>query len=304
MRATIQGSTDDRSLAPEIRAEPRPRATALAPRTTFRIGGSARCYYAPATVAEFRAVLVRVARESSAPFFLGGGANVLFPDGEFDRPVISTEKLRGVEVRGRTIRAEAGVRLNTLIKTAIQAGLSGLEYFVGIPGTCGGGVAMNAGGRYGSLGERVTELGLMPLGGGPVEVVRGDDIVWNYRSSELGGRAVAWATFELAPGSSSELRREAGAFMREKAGTQPVHALSAGCVFRNPPGRSAGELLDRAGLKGRGIGGAQFSDVHANFIINVNGDATARDVRALVDAARREVDSQFGVRLETEMVLA
>jgi UDP-N-acetylenolpyruvoylglucosamine reductase len=141
------------------------RGVSLAGRTSFKTGGTAREFHAPATIEGLEAALSSCARRGVRPFILGGGANTLFPDGEFIRPVISTEKLRWLEVDGSALVAECGVRLNYLIQTACRAGLGGLEGFVGIPGTAGGAVMMNAGGGGWSFGDRVEELGLLPIAG-------------------------------------------------------------------------------------------------------------------------------------------
>jgi UDP-N-acetylmuramate dehydrogenase len=280
-----------------------PGAVSLARRTTFKIGGTARECYEPATLEELGGILERLGAEGRRPFLLGGGANTLFPDGEFLQPVVSTERLRGIEVDGRSIVAECGARLNVLIQTALRAGLAGLEGFVGIPGTAGGAVVMNAGGAGWSFGERVVELGLFPIGGGPLVRARGSDVRWAYRRAHLGGYAVAWVRLELAPGDTDRLKSSARSFMVRKARSQPLDEASAGCIFKNPEGGSAARLIDDLGLKGLRRGGAVVSRLHANFIVNPEGRATARDVRGLIDEVRSRVAGARGVFLETEIVL-
>ena len=272
--------------------------------TTFKIGGRAREFYTPSTPGEFRILLGKLASEGKDPFFLGGGANTLFPDGEYTRPVISLERFRGVEVENDYLTAESGVRLETMISTAIRSGLGGLEVFVGIPGTCGGAVTMNAGGSGWSFGERVVELGVMHRRGGPVERIKGSEVSWEYRTANLRGYVVLWARLKLQRGDTAGLRQRAGQLMRRKLASQPLGAPSAGCVFRNPPGYHAGELIDRFGLKGLSSGGAKISERHANFIINATGSATASDVKALVARVSEVIEQNIGVRMETEVVLA
>ena len=280
-----------------------PGAVSLARRTTFKIGGTARECYEPATLPELGGILDRLGAEGRRPFMLGGGANTLFPDGEFLQPVVSTEKLRGIEVKGRSIVAECGVRLNFLIQTALRAGLAGLEGFVGIPGTAGGAVMMNAGGSGWSFGERVVELGLFPIAGGPLIRARASDVRWAYRRAHLDGFAVAWVRLELAPGDSDRLKSSARTFMLQKKRTQPLDEASAGCIFKNPEGSSAARLIDELGLKGLRRGGAAVSSLHANFIVNVEGSATASDVLGLIDEVRARVADARGIFLETEIVL-
>ncbi len=276
----------------------------LAARTSFRIGGVAREFYAPASADELRSILRSLHERGVQPFLLGGGANTLFPDGEFAHPVISTENLRGLTVEGRKLRAESGVRLNVMIQTAMRAGLGGLEGLIGIPGTAGGAVCMNAGGAGWSFGDHVLELGLLPLDGGPIFCLKSSEVCWGYRTSHLKGCVVAWVTMDLTPDSPERLRERASTFMRKKVATQPLGIPSAGCVFRNPPGASAGRWIESLGLKGLSRGGAKVSERHANFIVNTTGCARATDVLMLVEDVRSRVERHFGVRLETEIVLA
>jgi len=276
----------------------------LSTRTSFKIGGVAREFHIPTTIEELRGLLRALHKRRVELFILGGGANTLFPDGEYQRPVVSTEKLRGLTIDGHRVRAECGVPLNVLINTAIRAGLAGLEGFVGIPGTAGGAVRMNAGGAGWSFGDRVLELGLLPLDGGPLEVVPGKDVAWGYRTCGINGFVVAHAVFDLTRETPAPIRERSVAFMKRKAATQPLRLPSAGCIFRNPEGSSAGKCIEQLGLKGLSRGGARVSERHANFIVNATGRARASDVLYLVEEVRSRVERELGVRLETEIVLA
>lgn len=276
----------------------------LASRTSFKIGGVAREFYTPLAIEELREILQGLHERGDRPFLLGGGANTLFPDGEYSRPVVSTERMRRLTVDGTRVRAECGVQLNTLINTTIRAGLGGLEGCVGIPGTAGGAVMMNAGGAGWSFGDRIVELGLLPLDGGSLVVVEGKDVPWRYRSCGLSGFVIVHAVFDLVPERLDRLRERAIALMKKKAATQPLRMPSAGCVFRNPDSGSAGQWIDSLGLKGLSRGGAQVSERHANFIVNATGSARAADVVSLLEDVRGRVEQQIGVRLETEIVLA
>ncbi|MCZ6793525.1 MAG: UDP-N-acetylmuramate dehydrogenase [Planctomycetota bacterium] len=275
---------------------------ALSGETSFRIGGKAREYHTPSTVGELRELLGELRRRR--PFILGGSSNTLFPDGTFERPVISTAGLRGLDVGERSILSECGVPLGTLISRAIEHGLGGLEGFVGIPGTVGGAVVMNAGGSGSSFGDRVAKLGLISLESAELVEVPGAEIPWGYRGWNLEGYVVAWALLELEPVSTLELRRRAGSLFHRKRDTQPLAEPSAGCVFKNPPGHAAAALIDRLGLKGLRRGGAMVSRRHANFIVNPEGRARAEDVRQLIDEIRGRVEVEYGIRLETEIVMA
>ena len=276
----------------------------LSERTTFKIGGEACEYHEPQSIEEFLVLLERLSSDGREPFILGGGANVLFPDGSYSRPVVSTTGLNEIRVLDERMEVGAGVRLNALIRSAINAGLGGLEVFVGIPGTCGGAVTMNAGGRGWTFGQRVESLLVVPREGGKVVRLKGAEVDWTYRSSNLGDAVVLSATLKLRADHPRNLRCAAGDFMRRKVATQPYHTPSAGCIFRNPEGASAGELIERLGMKGYACGGARISSRHANFIINETGVARSEDVKQLIQDVRARVAREFGIRLETEVVFA
>ncbi len=280
------------------------RHVPLAPRTSIRIGGWARDYFEPHDLEDLRVLLGALHEAGKKPFLLGAGTNVVFPDGEYGTPVVSTRFLSRSTVEGGLLRAECGTLLSRLIQVSMGNGLSGLESLVGIPGTAGGALVMNAGGRDGSFGDRVAEVGLLPADGGPVVVRRGEDIAWGYRRAEIGPYCVAWVTLRLRPDSPEAVRQRVRTCILKKSESQPLGQWSAGCVFRNPPGFAAGALIDRAGLKGLSRGGARVSERHANFIVNADGSASAVDFRALVEEVRSRVAGAFGVRLETEVILA
>lgn len=275
----------------------------LAGRTSFEIGGEADEFYLPEDVEELRELCRRLHEEGKSPHILGGGCNTLFPDGPFLRPVISTERLRRVSLDGNRLRVEAGLRMDVLIRTAIEAGLSGLEWFVGIPGTAGGAAAMNAGGGGHSFGDHVARLWAIRLDTGELESIAGRDVRWDYRSSHLEGLLITAVELELAPGEVLPLRLRARELLKRKAALQPLSSASAGCIFRNHPSGPAAAFIERAGLKGEREGGAVVSRRHANFILNESGRATSRDVLALLTRVRARVREAFGVWLETEVII-
>jgi UDP-N-acetylmuramate dehydrogenase len=268
------------------------------------IGGPADCLQVPETAEEMRLILAHWRSQGVEPFILGGGCNTLFPDNRFTRPVVLTEKLRGLAVRETRLIAEAGVRLDILIRCAIESGLSGLEMFIGIPGTVGGAVAMNAGGSGHEFGQLVrTASGVDPDSGELVEVPAAR-IEWNYRSAQLNGLVVTAVELDLVPGDTPALRQRARQLMQRKASAQPLSNASAGCIFKNPPGLSAGKLIEEAGLKGERSGGAVVSTKHGNFIVNESGKASARDILRLIERIRERVWNLFQVSLELEIVVA
>lgn len=274
----------------------------LSGETSIQIGGVAHDYFVPINLAELQSLLLDLRDRN--PFILGGGCNTLFPDESFDRPIISTERIQRIELGDTHIRAECGVRIGTLVRASVEAGLGGLECFIGIPGTIGGAVVMNAGGGGRSIGDRIVELGLLPRDGGALVQLPGKEIDWGYRSWNLKGYVVAWALFELDPADTQELRRISADVFRRKRETQPLGDPSSGCVFKNPPGKAAAALIDSLGLKGLRFGGAMVSESHANFIVNKYGQAKAADVKRLIEHIRERVESAYQVRLETEIILA
>ena len=269
--------------------------------TTFRIGGPAQYLAVPSSVEEF-VRLEEWARREGLPFLLlGGGSNLLVGDGGFPGLVVLTRELMEVEVDGHRIRAQGGVFLGLLSAFALRGGLSGLEPLAGIPGTLGGALVMNAGAFGRTLGDLVEEVEV--LVDGKVEVLRGVEVDWGYRTSSLKGSTVVGATLKLVPGDGGKIREDMVRFARLRRQKQPLDFPSAGSVFKNPPGHSAGRLIDEAGLKGARVGDAMVSPLHANFIVNL-GQASARDVRLLVEVVKERVRERFSISLEEEIVYA
>lgn len=285
----------------------------LAPFTTFRIGGPADWFLEVTDAGDVVLAVRALAGTGIGLTFLGSGSNVLIGD----------RGIRGVVVRARTaaiaseqpslVRADAGVSINGLVRWTVLRGLGGLEAWAGTPGTVGGAIVGNAHYAGQLIGELVASVRLVQPDG-TVNNVAGTELEFGYDTSRLPrtGEVILSAAFRVEPGRDpAALRSVARASLLHRKGTQPLHLPSAGCVFQNPdPARdrlpaglawSAGALIDRAGLKGRAVGGARVSPVHANFIVN-EGGATARDIRALVKLCRDEVRAQFGVELRDEIV--
>jgi len=283
-------------LPPEIVA----RNVPLAPLTWFRLGGPAEYLIRPRSVDELRAV-IRAAREADMPLRIFGlGANLLVPD----------EGVRGVVLRldqGEFARydvnegfAGGGVDMTELTRSAVRAGRAGLEQLAGIPGTVGGGIAMNCGGKYGDIAKAVRSVELMNSDG-DIETIEHERMGFAYRQSDIGERFVVGVRFELAPTDPETLKQRYREIWDYKQQTQPaMSGHSAGCIFRNPDGDSAGRIIDRAGLKGFRIGSAFISEQHANFAMADRG-GSARDVRELIQTIRTRVFESSGVELEPEV---
>ncbi|MFI5177186.1 MAG: UDP-N-acetylmuramate dehydrogenase [Vicinamibacterales bacterium] len=285
----------------------------LAELTTFGVGGPAEWLVTVRSVSELAAV-IRLAREGGAPVsVLGGGSNVLVPD-EGVRGVVLRLDLREMsQPAPDRVRADAGVTMNGLVRWTIGRGLAGLEAWAGTPGTVGGAIYGNAHFGGANIGDLVRQVALVSLGGEVVEAAA-RDLGFAYDTSRLQRtrEVVVWAEFGVAAGDPATLRQTARASLAFRKRTQPLALASAGCVFQNPdPSRdrlpagvpaSAGALVDLAGLKGAREGGAQISSTHANFIVN-HGTATARDIRTLIETARRAVRDRFGIELRNEVVM-
>jgi UDP-N-acetylmuramate dehydrogenase len=288
------------------------RDAPLAPLTTFKVGGAADWLADVRTTAELGAIL-HAARASHVPVtLLGGGSNVLVADSGVRGVVIRLHLTGIVQPSESTVRAEAGVTINGLVRWTVGRGLAGLEAWAGTPGTVGGAIHGNAHWKGRNIGDNVQHVTLCSRDGVST-VVAAVDMEFGYDRSRLQrtGEILVSADLQVSPGDVRALREVARASLAFRKRTQPLASPSAGCVFQNPdPARedvpegvpmSAGALVDRAGLKGRQIGGARISDTHANFIVN-DGTATAADIRSLIELARRTVAVEFGVALRDEVV--
>jgi len=271
--------------------------------TTFRIGGRPLRYVMPSGYEELASAL-SLCREQKVPWrVLGGGSNLLIED-DATLPFLVIHVCSPgfkwiTQVDEHLFRVGAGVRLGKLMSETRRKGHGGLEFLAGIPGTVGGTLAGNAGAWGETICDRARRLWLAD-GKGNVKEVEADTLKRNYRSLELGDRIITEAEFELEPRAPELIARRMRELRRRKARRHPVSERSAGCVFKNPPDFSAGELIDRCGLKGKKCGGAEISKLHANFIVNT-GDARASDVLALVEMIKEEVRKKFNVELELEL---
>ena len=302
LRAALAAAFGDANVGVDVR---------LAPFTTFKVGGPADLFVEPKSSDQLLAS-IRLAAQQNVPLtMLGGGSNVL----------ISDEGIRGLVVRPRggeiahedpdRVRADAAVTINGLVRWLIGHELAGLEAWAGTPGTVGGGIHGNAhwGGRL--LSEFVASVRLASRTG-EVSSVAASEMAFGYDRSRLqgSGEVLLSAAFVVQPGDASAMREEARRSLHYRKRTQPLASPSAGCIFQNPLAdvampdgmpRSAGALVDRAGLKGAREGGAVVSPTHANFVVNT-GTATADDIRTLIERCRDAVRQRFGVALNEEVV--
>ena len=268
--------------------------------TWLRVGGLADLVVQPNNSGEFLELLNLLSSSNVPWVVLGEGSNTIVYDKGISGVVISTKKLKKIEIIDRTkVLAESGAILGTILNKTIKAGLTGFEFAAGIPGTVGGGIFMNAGANDGEIKDVVDTVWIW-LRGEEIALSR-SEIKFEYRKSHLPqGSVITKAMFKLEQGNSSESARSVKDYMTKRNLTQPIKMSNTGSIFKNPSQIAAGQLIEELGLKGFGIGGAKFSDLHANFIVN-SGNATARDVLELIETAKREALLQRGIKLETEV---
>jgi UDP-N-acetylmuramate dehydrogenase len=278
----------------------------LAPLTWFGVGGPASYYVTPRDVQQLQSIVARL-RENEIPLYvLGSGANLLVHDEGVNGAVIclNSPEFKRAEVPedgGTTVMAGAGKDVQKLVLECAQAGLSGLECLAGIPGSIGGEIKMNAGGAFGDIGSAVQSVTVMDTNGQVFTRLK-DDLVFEYRKSNISAKFILSATFGMSRDDPQRVANKVKEIWMYKKNSQPLADHSAGCIFKNPRGLSAGALIDQAGLKGATVGGAEVSGKHANFITAKKGSKAA-DVLTLIEQVRGKVQEKFDVKLETEVVI-
>lgn len=288
----------ERALGPRVQFD-----APLARHTSLRVGGPVDALAAPADRAELERLLRLCARFQLPHLVLGAGFNTLVRDGGLDGVAIQLKRLRGLSERpGGLLRAEAGVSHAQVTRTCVRAGLSGLEFGAGIPGTVGGWVAMNAGIPGRELVDVVRGVEVVSPAGRRRSHLDAGALRFRYRGLRglAPGSVIVSVLLGVRPSDPGAVKAEVDRMLARRQATQPLDVPSCGSVFRNPPGDFAGRLIEGAGLKGLRAGAAEISPVHANFIAN-RGDATAADVLALIGRARAEVERRTGIRLELEV---
>ena len=271
--------------------------------STLKIGGEARYFALPENEEQFVAVLHAVKTASVRYTIIGNGSNILFSDRGFDGIVISTTGIKEIIKENNQISALCGASVIRVAIEAQKSGLSGLEFAYGIPGTVGGCIAMNAGAYGGQMSDVVIKTRCYDIDNDRIFSLTAEQQNFGYRHTVFTDRPeyiVLGSTFELTPDDPAEIQARMADYMSRRQDKQPLEFPSAGSVFKRPEGFFAGKLVEDCGLKGFSIGGAQVSEKHAGFIINL-GNATAEDVLKLIEHIKKTVLYRFGVMLECEV---
>ncbi len=275
----------------------------LSRHTTFKIGGNAEMFVVANRVEDLKAVL-KICKENEIPLFvIGKGSNLLISDDGMKGVVVALDgEFKDISVKENTIACGAGLNLAKLCTFALSNSLSGLEFAYGIPGSVGGAVFMNAGAYGGEMKDVVKSVTYLSKDF-EVLTLNADELDFSYRHSvfKTNGGIILSATFELSKAESDDIKAKMDDFMNRRKTKQPLEFPSAGSVFKRPQGNFAGTLIEQCGLKGKIIGGAQVSEKHAGFIINI-GDATCEDVLNLVKFVQDTVKEETGYFLEREII--
>lgn len=273
----------------------------LAPHTWMKLGGPAERFYVPTSRDQLVSLVQCCTSSGIGVRIIGGGSNLLVSDTGVRGAVIQVrEPLLGeISIDGDSVVAGGGALLSHVVSESVRAGLAGLENLVGIPGTVGGAVIGNAGGRHGDIGEFVKSVEVMTHAG-ETTVRSGDELTFSYRNSSISDLLVLSVTLELRQDESDDLATRMKKIWIMKRATQPLADQSAGCIFRNPRGLSAGALIEQCGLKDLAVGGARISDRHANFVVT-DSEAKSEDVNSLIEKVQSAVNEKFGVELEVEI---
>ena len=268
----------------------------LSKHTSFKIGGPADAWVYPKDISDIKNILMFCNSRSIPVTILGGGTNVLISDKGIRGVILNLKhELCSIRIKSDSVICGAGALLSRVLKQVVKAELTGLEFTAGIPGTIGGAVSMNAG----AIGDLVESVKVIDMNGNVSELGK-DDLRFGYRKSNLSEYIIVEVKLKLKSGNEKEINDRISMFWEHKKSTQVLDIPSAGCIFKNPDGHSAGRLIDEAGLKGLAIGDAQVSDKHANFIIN-NGNAKGQDVLELIKKIKLTVFEKIGVKLEEEV---
>lgn len=272
------------------------KGEALSHHTTIQVGGPADAFFLPASKESLIEALHTCHKYGVPYFILGKGSNILFPDSGYRGLVVSTSRLSACTIDDGFVLADCGVPLAALVSAVNAHGISSLDFLAGIPGSVGGALAMNAGIKERSIGE-VTEEVTVLSADGILESIDRDGCRFSYRTSSV--------LESRLPVLEARLSLDGQTYDREKllaqcGATQPLGLPSAGCTFKNPNDRSAGDLIERVGLKGFRLGMAKISNIHANFIINLGG-ARSAEIRRIIDIVRQKVYKSFHILLDLEI---
>ena len=272
--------------------------------TSFRVGGPAKVFLTVHSEEVLAKIMVAL-KERKLPYFvLGNGSNLLVSDQGYDGVMIYLgEEFASVEVQGNKIKAGAAAFLGKVARKALEEELTGLEFAAGIPGSLGGGAVMNAGAYGGELSQVVTRIRAMDQLGNIV-LLEKEELAMGYRTSVFKTKpyVILEVEMELEKGNPTEILGKMNEYTKARIEKQPLEYPSAGSTFKRPKGYFAGKLIMDAGLRGFSVGDAQVSEKHCGFVIN-KGNATASEIRTLMDEVIKKVKEQFGVELEPEVIL-
>ena len=270
--------------------------------TSFQIGGPAEIFVQPATGDEVRQAIC-LAKEEQIPFFVvGNGSNLLVSDDGFRGMIVQIGRnLQEISVEDNVIYAQAGALLSRVARTALEHGLTGMEFAAGIPGSLGGAVAMNAGAYGGEMKDILTDAEVLTPDG-EIKILSLEELDLSYRHSCIFDEdyIVLSVHLQLEQGDKTVIRNRMDELARARREKQPLEYPSAGSTFKRPEGYFAGALIQEAGLKGYTVGGAQVSEKHSGFVVN-RGGATAEEVLFLIKQVQKKVKSRFGVTMEPEV---
>jgi UDP-N-acetylmuramate dehydrogenase len=264
------------------------------------VGGPADYFVVPADLDDLRGLLLLCAEKELAHLLIGGGYNLLVGDGGFRGVAISLRNFRGIaRVAGNVVSAGSGVTTGELVRYAEERRLAGLEFLIGIPGTVGGALGMNAGAHGEAILDRLASM--TTLCGGELRTRQREELTFGYRYLRLlPGEVIVEAGFQMHEGEPVEIEERLERFLAHRRNAQRVSYPNAGSFFKNPAGQQAWRLIDGAGLRGYRIGGAQVAEAHANFLVN-RGGATARDFIELATLVKEKVEAASGIVLEEEV---
>ena len=269
--------------------------------TSYGIGGPARAYVTPKNKEDLVSIL-KFSKDNNIPsYFIGSGSNLLVSDDGIDGIVITLGKsFNKLEINKNNVFAETGVMLGKMVKECTKRNLSGLESLIGVPGTLGGALIMNAGAFGGEISNYLEYVSVITMSGDEKKYQQ-KDIKFNYRNSSFSDNEILInANFKFILSDQKTVSKNKLKASGGRKSSQPLRFRSAGSVFKNPSEGAAGYFIDKAGLKGTKSGDAEISNVHANFFVN-HGTATAKDVVRLINIARKKVYNEFGVMLELEI---
>ncbi len=273
----------------------------LAKYTWYGLGGNAEYFIKPKNIDQLSTIAKRCSENEIPMYVLGYGSNLLVRDQGLYGAVIKLEADQFQEKKfdGETLTIGAGANLGKIVLDCVKKELSGLEALTGIPGTIGGAVRMNAGGNFGDIGSIVESVTLMDSNGNVYEKSK-PELIFDYRQANITAKFILAAKIALSKADSESILRTIKEIWMYKKNSQPLSTKNAGCIFKNPRGISAGAVIERAGLKGLSVGGAQVSEKHANFIL-ANTGCKSSDIENLIGVIKGRVREQSDIDLELEL---